>query len=172
MGVTVITADSTDSWSNLIMNTKRLLAGLAAACVALGSAAVADEIYKWTDADGNVHYGDRPTGGENEERMQISYSRTNKTSVQNRVNAHREAENARADARATAADEQEAAAQEAAEAEERAKRCEDYRGKLETMVQSRRIYREDEDGERVYLSDDEREAARTQAEKLIDENCN
>ena len=39
------------------------------------------------------------------------------------------------------------------------------------MLESRRVYREDEAGERVYLDDAQRAEARSQAEELIKETC-
>ena len=39
------------------------------------------------------------------------------------------------------------------------------------MLESRRLYREDATGERVYLDDAARSDARKQAEELIQENC-
>ena len=34
------------------------------AALAFSGAALSGDIYMWTDEDGNVHYEDRPTGGE------------------------------------------------------------------------------------------------------------
>ena len=47
----------------------------------------------------------------------------------------------------------------------------EYRAKLKTMLESRRLYRENESGERVYLDDSARAEARQKAENLIKENC-
>ena len=49
----------------------------AATCVALSAltlitfSAMADKVYKWTDADGNVHYGDRPPVDAQRQEMQL-----------------------------------------------------------------------------------------------------
>ena len=110
-------------------------------CSAFGS-----EIYKWTDQEGNVHYGDVPTEGS--QRMAIQSRPTD----QSRVSAVRAAS---AEARARKVEEATAAAGEgpspeevAQAAAEKAAKCEDYRAKLERMLYSRRLYREDENGER------------------------
>ena len=47
--------------------------------------AFADNIYKWTDAEGNVHYGDRPSGAETEIRMNLTYNRTDNDAVEQRI---------------------------------------------------------------------------------------
>ena len=43
--------------------------------------------------------------------------------------------------------------------------------KLKTMLESRRVYREDAAGERSYLGEAERAEARSKAEELIKETC-
>ena len=53
--------------------------------VSTSGIAFANDIYKWTDEDGNVHYGDRPTGDATEERMAISSSSTDPSKVQARA---------------------------------------------------------------------------------------
>ena len=153
------------------MKTQRLLIGLAALSIVLSSSVLADSIYKWTDDDGNVHYGDRPSGQPSEERLQITYARTDASAVQRRVQSHRESTASREEARSEAAAAEIAAAEERAEAEERMAKCEQTRAQLKQMLEARRVYREDENGERVYLDDQQRADARTRAEDLIEEHC-
>ncbi len=134
------------------------------------STTAAGQIYKWTDEEGNVHFTDKPVA-EQAERVEIQSRRTDADKVQAQVQA-------RADAAAKAAEEQAAATPQGpteeelqARAEERAKQCTKYREKLQRFVQSRRIYREDENGERVYLSDDEMQEAREKVENQVQEYC-
>jgi hypothetical protein len=156
------------------MNSKRLLVLFAAFAMTFGGGAMANEIYKWVDEQGNVNYGDRPTAadGASPEVVALTYRRTDSGSVQKRVAAHGEAEATREEKRAAKADEKKAAADQAAEAEAKQKRCDTYRSRLESYVQSRRLYREDEQGEREYLDETETNAARQRAEELVAENCN
>lgn len=154
------------------MNGKRLLVALAVLALTMGSAAMANEIYKWTDENGNVHYGDRPSGSATEQRMALSYRRTNTGALQQRVKSHADSVTARQERKADAAEEKKAADEKAAEAAANAKKCDAYRAQLETLVQSRRVYRADENGERVYLDESESQEARTRVEDLISENCN
>jgi hypothetical protein len=152
----------------MIMNTRCLLA---CAAIAIAASAGASEIYKWTDEDGNVHYEDRPTGAPSEQRLDISYERTNNEAVQQRVQARVDAQTTREEARSVAAAQEQERAEQLAEEEARSKKCDSYRARLETYVQSRRLYRTDDNGERVYLDDDQTQEARQRVEELIAENC-
>ena len=58
-----------------------------------------------------------------------------------------------------------------AAAQEKEERCSDYRARLQKMLQSRRLYREDENGERVYLDDDEMLASRERVQSQVEEYC-
>lgn len=151
------------------MKGKRLL--LAVMALSLGGGVAASDIYKWTDENGNVHYEDRPSGAATEQRLAMTYSRTNSGAVQSGVEARRERDAARQEARNAADEEKQAAEAAQAEAEAMKKKCADYRRQLQTMTQAQRLYRLGEDGERTYLDDEQRQEARQKAEQLIAENC-
>jgi hypothetical protein len=153
------------------MNTRRLIVGLAALVVAISTGAFADEIYKWTDKDGNVHYEDRPSGDPSEVQLQFSYNRTNSEALQNRIEAHRDAENSRDEARAEAAEDRRTAEENRLEAEQTQAECESYRARLNQLLSAPRIYRTDEAGERVYLDEAQRAESRSRAETYIKETC-
>ena len=57
------------------MNIKIRLLTLAVATALCASTALASEIYRYIDVDGNVRYGDIPTGDPSEEHLKIG-SRT------------------------------------------------------------------------------------------------
>jgi len=59
--VIVITLRWRHPCSNIRMKTQRFLSSLAVLALTVGSTSYADEIYKWIDKDGNVHYEDRPS---------------------------------------------------------------------------------------------------------------
>jgi hypothetical protein len=153
------------------MNIRHLLIGSAALAITVSTGAFADDIYKWTDADGNIYYEDRPSGEPTEERLQFSYNRTNSTAVDKRVQTQRDTNATRREARAEAEAEKRTAAENRDMAEENLAKCQTYRAKLKTMLESRRVYREDAAGERSYLDEAERAAARSNAEELIKETC-
>lgn len=153
------------------MKTRHLMAGLTALALTVSGAAFADNIYKWTDDEGNVHYGDRPSGEPTEQRMQITYARTSTRTVQRQQQRYQDSAARREEARGAAAEAEQKAADERAAADERMAKCEQTRAQLKQMLEARRVYREDDDGERVYLDDDQRAEARDQAEELIEEYC-
>lgn len=135
----------------------------------VSSGAFAKQIYKWTDEDGNVHYGDVPVG-ESSERMAITSKPTDPARIQAQAQA-------RADARAQAAEEAANAPagptpeELQAAADEKARKCSEYRADLQRMLTSRRLYREDEAGEREYLDEVEMQAARDRVEGEVEEYC-
>ncbi len=134
--------------------------------------ALSGEIYKWTDEEGNVHYEDRPLGGAATERVAIVSRSTNNSSVQASIDARRDRMAARDEARAKRSEAETEAAKAEAEAEERKEKCSQYRARLEGYLQSQRLYREDENGERVYLDETQILEARTKVQDKIQEYCN
>lgn len=150
---------------------KKVLIAFTALALTAGGGAMANEIYKWVDDQGTVHYGDRPSGAPVEQQMAINYRRTDPRVVQSQIESQNQAKAARQERRAAAGEEAEKAAAKEAEAAEQQKRCDSYRARLKTMIESRRLYREDENGERVYLDETQTQDARRQVEDLIAENC-
>lgn len=138
---------------------------------ALTSSAFAGEIYKYVDDDGNVHYVDRPTGESGEERLDVTYSGTSSEAVTARVQQRRDYMAALEEARSDAKSQREAEAQARAEMEERAAKCQEHRARLENYLQSRRLYRENEAGEREYLDEEQTMEARRKVEEAIQETC-
>ena len=132
--------------------------------------AVASEIYKWTDEDGNVHYVDRPTGQPDETRLDIYSARTDNAAVQARVQQRRESRAAAEQAASEAPDEM-SKEDLRAEQQKRQEQCEKYRARLERYLQSQRLYKEDGTGERVYLDEEQTLAARARVEEQIKEYC-
>jgi len=151
------------------MNRKILVLVLSAA--ALATSAFAGEIYKYVDEDGNVHYLDRPTGESGEERMDISYSGTSNAAVSARVEKRRDYMATLEEARSEAKSQREAEAQARAEMEARAAKCQEHRARLESYLQSRRLFRENEAGEREYLDEEQTMEARRKVEEAIQEDC-
>lgn len=153
------------------MKGRRIALSFAVMALTMASGAMANEIYKWTDDDGSVHYGDRPSGAATEQRLAMTYTRTNSSTVKQRVEARVDARTAQEESRAEAAAEEKEAEENAAIAAERERKCERSRTRLETYLQSRRLYRTDDNGERVYLDDEQRQDARKKAEKQVAEFC-
>jgi hypothetical protein len=153
------------------MKNRHLIIGLAVAAIGFSASAPADEIYKWTDAEGNIHYEDRPDPSASVELLRLSYKRTDNEAVSTRIQARLDSQAKKLeDEDAATADAATAAKERAVEVENK-KRCDKYHAQIDVMAQARRLYREDEKGERVYLDDSQREEARAKATQLIRENC-
>lgn len=131
---------------------------------------LAIEIYKWTDEEGNVHFGDLPTGAAGEEHLAIRSRPTDPAGVQAEAQTL-------VDARTLSAEEETNAPQgptrEAlrAEAREREEKCNKYRDRQTSFTRSRRIYQLDDNGERVYYDEQEMQVARTELDGLVEEYC-
>ncbi len=138
--------------------------------VSASGIAFANDIYKWTDEDGNDHYGDRPTGDATEERLAISSKPTDPSKVQAQVQSRYAAREA---AEAAAASEPQGPTKDElrAQAAEKKQKCDTYKARLQKFVQSRRLYKADENGERVYLDEEQTQAARERVASQVEEYC-
>jgi hypothetical protein len=143
---------------------------ITAASLLVGGTALSGEIYKWTDADGDVHYGDRPIGTDVERLDMISTSTDNDT-VQASIEARYDREAARSEARSKRAEDEQAAAEAEVEAAQRNVKCQESRTRMQTYLQSRRLYQQDDAGERVYLDEDQTMQARADAQEMIQKYC-
>jgi catalase len=143
---------------------------LVTAALGFSSAVLSSEIYKWTDADGNVHYEDRPVG-EDVQRLNIVSSNTDNAIVQASIDARRERETARAEARSKRSEDEQAATSAKAEAEKRVAKCAESRARMESYLQARRLYNENDAGEREYLDESGIMKARERAQEQIQKFC-
>ena len=153
------------------MNRLRLPMTVACAALLASGLAMGGEIYKWVDENGNVHYEDRPSTEANVERVAEVRSRnTDDAAVAARIEEQRKA---RAAARQVAAEAPPEMSKEELRAEQQARheKCQSYRAQLQTFLSARRIYEEDEAGERNYLEEDDIMAARSKVEEKIQEYC-
>jgi catalase len=148
-----------------------LLAGI----LSLGvmSNTCAESIYKWIDSEGVTHFSaQRPAAGIVAERISISSRQTNRQATQARANTSAE-KNAAAATRRMQNNEQ--AAEDKTQAKQdqqtRVENCAKAETRLETYSTSRRLYRMLEDGERDYLTDDELDKARADAQQLVNDWC-
>ena len=152
-----------------MITTRQLLTATLAALLASGIA-VAGEIYKWTDDDGNVHYEDRPTGDMEIERLDIVTKNTDNSLVQANLDANREARDAARQVASEAPPEM-TRDEILAEQQKRKDECQRYRDRLQEFLRSQHLYEEDEAGNRSYLSDEDMMAARTRVQNQIQEYC-
>ncbi|MEO4045863.1 DUF4124 domain-containing protein [Pseudomonas sp. CAU 1711] len=131
-------------------------------CVPLLASA---EIYRWTDAQGRVHFGEKP-GGSGAETVEVrpqvverdAATLEREQRAQQYFDARRE-ERAQADARADAA------------RAERAQECRKLRSDLAQIQRGGLYYSTDKNGERSYYSDEQMEAARSRLSSRIAARC-
>jgi hypothetical protein len=141
---------------------KRLL--LFAALVAWSSMAGA-VVYKWTDAQGKLQYGDRPPDGVHAEVVELLGTHVARSSTAAPSKTAATGQTAPADAatkKAVDADVEQA----------RAKQCADAQDRYKKMIEGRRLFKTDADGQRQYLTSDEIDTERADAKRDIDAICN
>jgi len=139
------------------------------AALAFSGAALSGEIYKWTDEDGNVHYEDRPTGEEVE--LVAFTSSTDSSAVRASIDARRANEATRADQRSKRDEDAQEATDAQLAADQLVQQCKESRTRMETYLTSRRLYKEGDAGERVYLDDEQIMDARATAQEDIQNYC-
>lgn len=135
------------------------------------SAAAGAEIYRWTDAQGRVHYGDRvPEDAGRLERIDAPQRQTGQADPeleQHRERSRRLLEVWDAERRERAA----AAAEAASRAAEREQSCALLREELENARHSSYLVRRNAQGEREILAADERIRYESQLADVIAAHC-
>ncbi len=122
------------------------------------------EIYRWTDANGQVHFSEKPAAGA--EQIEV------KPQVVERDDATRQRE-ART-AQFYEARKQEKAQAEAKSSEAYAKRsqeCKELRGQLAEIQRGGRYFVTEKNGERTYIDEKKIDAARNRLSSRIAERC-
>ena len=130
--------------------------------VSAAGMAFGGDIYKWTDEDGNVHYGDRPTAEASEKPPAVSPELT----ISSKVQAGDEVKPVANEPVEPAPEELSAYVPEVEE------KCATYKAHLRKLLVSRHQYKDDENGERVSLDEDEIMAARERVQNQVEEYCN
>lgn len=143
-----------------------ILAGLL-----LAGAVSAGDVYVMTDKQGNRIYTDRPDTLP-AQKAGVKSQSTDPAEVEARYGAEMD----RYAAEQQAAEQARTQAAEAKQAEQvtaadRAQRCVAARARYQATLNSFRIYEEQPDGQRRYLTSEEIDAARAQAKQAMDEFC-
>jgi hypothetical protein len=140
------------------------------ASMLLASQAYAD-VYKYTDEQGNILYTDKPATLP-AERLNVQSQKTDVVALQARQLEEQQrmdaANQARQQRGSQQADERNAAQMSATD---QAEQCKKARERYDTYVNSQRLYEQQPDGERRYLSDAELDAARASAKASMDVLC-
>lgn len=133
-------------------------------CALLLPGLAAAEIYRWTDAEGRVHFSERPAAGA--EQVEV------KPQVVERDDATRERE-ARTERffEARRQEQEKASAQALEQRAKREQECRQLRQNLAQFQGGGIFYREGPNGERIYYSDSEVDATRRQLSSKLAERC-
>jgi hypothetical protein len=150
---------------------KRLF--LFAALLAWSSLASA-VVYKWTDAQGKLQYGDRPPDGVHAEVVELLG--THAATV--RASSPGTAQSAPVPAPRMAAvqsspkdvDDRKAVDQDVAQT--RDKQCTEAQDRYKKLIEGRRLYKTGPDGERKFMTAEEIDTERLNAKRDIDNICN
>ncbi len=126
-------------------------------------------IYKWTDSNGNVHFGDRPADSQSATELNIRSN--NRTGVTNSSGNNKEREYLLEKIEEEKIADAEARKKQVALNKKRRKLCNQYKVQYQKQIQSNQIYTMSPDGERTYLSDKERAARKKKIGKGISKYC-
>lgn len=142
------------------------LSGLALAAMTVFASA---QVYEWRDAQGRLIYGDMPPVGVDAKLIRSTTPATTpgpqvSTTASERELQRREEQADRAEAVA-----QQAAARERAAERERA--CGQARGQLVALESGQRVARFNEQGEREFLTDEQRAEEIERTQRFIADNC-
>jgi hypothetical protein len=154
-----------------------MLAGIGVLLLAAAGAHAAEataNVYEWKDAQNQVHYTDRPPPpGATLVSVRPGYNALRRTGGESSGGtgtarpAPRVADEAGADAppQSTRAQVQQDVANK------RTEQCQQATERYRKYIESRRLFREGANGERVYLSEQELEEARVNAKRELDASC-
>lgn len=151
---------------------KRLLLLIAIGLICTATLSVAGKIYKWTDSEGNIHYGERPPNGQSQQIRVPSAppssgaaAATPSSPADSRKNLLDAFDKERADkAEATAKADKEKAVRD--------KNCSNARKRVASLSIGGRIYDITEEGERRYLEEADIQARLGEARKAVEQWCN
>jgi len=147
---------------------KRIAWGLMLTCLWLAASA---DVFRWVDAQGRVHYSDRPDA-DNAVRVGVVSHASNPDAI-----AARNQSDADARSKAATQNAQQQAQQNTANAvqkdveKSREGQCKEAKERYRVAIESQKLYRVGKDGERQYLTSQEIDEARLNARKDMDTVC-
>ena len=135
----------------------------------LVSSPVSAGIYKWTDSNGNVHFGDKPVDNTGATEMNIKVNKNAGVTNSSGNKVDREYLIKKID------EKKQDDAEKRKEKRELNKKhkmlCNNYRVKYENQIRANSLFTMDANGERTYLSDKERAARKKMIQKGIKKYC-
>ena len=128
------------------------------------SAMASAVVYKWTDAQGKIQYGDRPPDGVHAEVVELLGTHSARTSTASTERPASAPSSPAANDAKKAVDSDVAATRD--------KQCTDAQDRYKKLIEGRRLYKTGDNGEREYLSSEQIDSERLNAKREVDEICN
>jgi hypothetical protein len=129
------------------------------------------EVYKWTDSDGQVHYGDTPLAGGKAEELKVDADSASGFALDD--DARNEKRQRLLDAMQEDRLEKEAQREKnRVEKERRQHNCVVLKDRLRRAERASAMYKLDKDGNRVFYSDDQRKNSENRLREQIKKTCN
>ena len=136
--------------------------------LALSSQSMAAGIYKWVDEQGNVQYTQTPPPDKPATRFETRPEPVDTEGALEKLEQQKDKSDAFLKERAAQAEEQKKSEQEAAKLSEQ---CARARKNLEQLETTNRLFSPNEEGDRVRMTEEERQAGMTKAKSQIEEFC-
>lgn len=131
---------------------------------------VTAEVYKWTDADGQVHYGDRPHDSSSAEEINVDEETSTGFSLDD--GSRSEKRQRLLDAMEEDRREKEAQREKnRVEQEKRNRQCIQLKDKLRRVESATGVYNLDKEGKRVFLTSDQRKHSEDELRAKIRKYC-
>jgi hypothetical protein len=142
---------------------------LAALLTLLPALAAADQVYKWTDEQGHVHFSQTPPPSTKAQQITVYVPPPDPQSLQNSQQLQKDL-SAKDQAAKDAADKAAASKDPKAEALKQ-QHCDDLRVRLQTLAQSGRAATTDVQGNINYLDDAGRQSQEDEINKELNSDC-
>src|SRR5690348_8845065 len=132
-------------------------------------AAGADQVYRWVDKDGHVHYSQTPpaTTGVNAQTLNITPPAPDPTTLRNEQNLAQDLQKKNDQSQQ---DQQKAQAAQQQKDQDK-QRCDGLRQRLQLLQQSGRVASIDAQGNKTYISDADKEKQMQDLENTIAKDC-
>jgi hypothetical protein len=150
----------------LLMSTalSRLLLAFAALPFAFSAMA---EIYKWVDESGRVNYGDKPGGESSSLQIDADRLASENDSAAREEKRRRLLESMQEDR----LEKEQLRARKKAEREREHRMCIQYKDRMRQFERASTLYSLDTDGNRIYMSNEERDRTTRDLQSKINKHC-
>ena len=125
--------------------------------------------YRWVDENGQTHFGDRPPTHATSEEVNLDPAPAESDAASRE--RHERMNDFLEQSERERTERNEAEARQEAMTAEREARCQTLRGRLKYLKSVSRIYKINDDGERVFVDDEENERIRREFRARVREEC-